>query len=954
MRIRGVAVVVLALACTERGPPSRANAPNAAADSLYAHGSFDSAQVLWTRALASATRGSLDEAGLLAKLANVAYNHSDYASARRLGDSALALRVRLRALPIQVAESRNALGLVAWRDGRLGDARRLLELATTGYREARDARGIAKTSNNLGHIAVEYGRFGEAKERFGLTRTTGKALGDARIAGRAATNLGMVEVLSGDPTLAVSLLAEARALAEQAADPVNEENALGQLALARAALGEPGRALATADSALAVARRHGMRESEASDLLVVATLETLAGVPNRAIEHYAAARALYDSLDLPVEAATVLRHESLVRASRGAYTQARSDVERALARHLGSDAKLEAFEDLIALVHLDIDGAALGSAAKALGEAERLAAGLDGSHVRVALDLARARLRDARHEPAAALAALRDITGDLETADAQSALDADWLRTRSYAALGQLDSAVAAGQRAAAAIERVGSTMTSLTLRVGYRTERHRILADVVLTLLRAGSAEAAFRIAEGSRGEALRTDLARVRATIGEATRTLTIGMAAERERLLREIDALVEKLADIEQRPRAERGAEWSSTSGDLTRRIREARARYEALVLRQSEDADVDPRHTLLSATPVSAAVLRGALRPAEALVEYFATRDTLIAFVLTRARLRALTIPGRRDDLDRRVRLVRGLIGNPSGSDASDALAALEAMLIAPVVASGALESATHLLLIPHGGLSYLPFAALRDLRTGRRLAERYILQELPAAGMLPSLRAGERSRPPSGARTAVLVPFPDRLPATEVEAAALSHLMPNAIVYRGVAATEERVRQLLAEPAPVHLATHGEFNASNPIFSSVMLAAGRGGSHDDGRLEVHEVLDIAVRSRLVFLSGCETGLGAAGTTAFDRTEDVVTLAEAFLLSGAGGVVATLWRVDDAGAAHFAERFYAHLATMPPAEALATTQRDLMKEPRWAHPYYWAAYSLVGDGGLTAHE
>ena len=954
MRPRGVALAVLALACTERGPPPGAIAPNAAAESLYAHGSYDSAQVIWTRALASTARGSLDEAHLVAKLANIAYNRGDDATARRLGDSALAIRLRLRAAPVQVAESRNALGLVAWHDGRLADARRLLDLATAGYREAHDERGIAKTSNNLGNIAVEFGRFGEAKERFALTRTSGKALGDARIAGRATTNLAMVEVLSGDPVVAVSLIAEARALALQAGDPVNEENALGQLALARAALGEPGRALATADSALDVARRHGMRDSEASDLLVLATLETVAGVPDRAVGHYAAARALYDSLELPVEAATVLRHESLVRASRGAYGQARADVERALARHRDGNAVLEAFEDLIALVQLDVDGGALSTAANALADAERLGVRLDGSHVRVALALARARLRDARHEPAAALAALRDISGDLETGDAQSTLDADWLRTRSYAALGRLDSAVAAGHRAAAAIERVGSTLTSLTLRVGYHTERHRILADVVLTLLRAGSADAAFRIAEVSRGEALRADLARVRQTVGEATRSLTTGAAAERERLLREIDALVERLAAIEQRPRAERGAEWSSTSGDLTRRIRDARARYEALILRQSEEATVDPRRTLIAATPVSAAAVRAVLRPAEALVEYFATRDTLIAFVVTRERLRAIAIPVQRDDLERRVRLVRGLIREPDGSDARDAFAALDALLIAPVLATGALTGTTHLLIVPHGGLSYLPFAALREARTGRRLAERYMLEALPAAGMLPSLRtAGRTATAPMG-RTAVLAPFPDRLPATETEASALSRLMPNATVYRGVAATEARVRRLLGQPAPLHLATHGEFNASNSMFSSVILAAGRGGSDDDGRLEVHEVLDIAVRSALVFLSGCETGLGAAGTTAFDRTEDVVTLAEAFLLSGAAGVVATLWRVDDAGSAHFAERFYAHLASMPPAEALATAQQDLMKEPRWAHPYYWAAYTLVGDGDSTRHE
>jgi CHAT domain-containing protein len=99
---------------------------------------------------------------------------------------------------------------------------------------------------------------------------------------------------------------------------------------------------------------------------------------------------------------------------------------------------------------------------------------------------------------------------------------------------------------------------------------------------------------------------------------------------------------------------------------------------------------------------------------------------------------------------------------------------------------------------------------------------------------------------------------------------------------------------------------------------------------------------------VFLSGCETALGAARTTTFARLEDATTLGDAFLLSGARGVVATLWRIDDAGAAGFAERFYRNLERHDPAEALAMAQRELMNEKRWDNPYYWAPYTLTGDG------
>jgi CHAT domain-containing protein len=138
------------------------------------------------------------------------------------------------------------------------------------------------------------------------------------------------------------------------------------------------------------------------------------------------------------------------------------------------------------------------------------------------------------------------------------------------------------------------------------------------------------------------------------------------------------------------------------------------------------------------------------------------------------------------------------------------------------------------------------------------------------------------------------------------------------------------------------------NSRNSLFSRVELARGTGGSRDDGRLEVHEVLALRVRAPLVVLSGCETGVGAAWSTQFARGEDYATLAQAFLYAGTRNVMATLWRIGDQGAAAFAERFYRHLALMPPADALAAAQQDLLKSPRYGSPYYWAAYQVSGDG------
>jgi CHAT domain-containing protein len=147
----------------------------------------------------------------------------------------------------------------------------------------------------------------------------------------------------------------------------------------------------------------------------------------------------------------------------------------------------------------------------------------------------------------------------------------------------------------------------------------------------------------------------------------------------------------------------------------------------------------------------------------------------------------------------------------------------------------------------------------------------------------------------------------------------------------------------------HVASHGVLNRMNPLFSRIELNPGRHQSPiDDGRLEVHEVLGIQIRSPLVFLSGCETGLGPGGSRRYAPGEDYATLAAAFLAAGARQVVATLWAIPDSGAAVFAGRFYEELTRADPAEALATTQRIQLADGRFRHPYYWAGYRLAGVG------
>jgi CHAT domain-containing protein len=74
------------------------------------------------------------------------------------------------------------------------------------------------------------------------------------------------------------------------------------------------------------------------------------------------------------------------------------------------------------------------------------------------------------------------------------------------------------------------------------------------------------------------------------------------------------------------------------------------------------------------------------------------------------------------------------------------------------------------------------------------------------------------------------------------------------------ATELALRRSLATDDLVQVATHGVMNARSPMFSRMKLARGQATApDDDGRLEVHEVLDLRLRASLLVLSGFETGI-----------------------------------------------------------------------------------------------
>src|SRR5262249_32695101 len=77
---------------------------------------------------------------------------------------------------------------------------------------------------------------------------------------------------------------------------------------------------------------------------------------------------------------------------------------------------------------------------------------------------------------------------------------------------------------------------------------------------------------------------------------------------------------------------------------------------------------------------------------------------------------------------------------------------------------------------------------------------------------------------------------------------------------------------------------------------------------------------------------------------------MNLARTFLVAGAKSVVASLWDADDRSTATLMSRFYRQIATgKSVSEALRAAQMEMLKEfGSNMPPYYWAGFTVIGDG------
>lgn len=336
------------------------------------------------------------------------------------------------------------------------------------------------------------------------------------------------------------------------------------------------------------------------------------------------------------------------------------------------------------------------------------------------------------------------------------------------------------------------------------------------------------------------------------------------------------------------------------------------------------------------------------PDEVGVEYAVVGDTLVAFAVAGHRV---FVARTRVDTLQLVRTVTRVLhllqGQEDGEEVDALLARLHEWLVRPVQPHlGAAE--TSLVLVVDGVLAQVPWAALRDGRTGR-----YLMQDYPLR-FATSLSDAWRPRPAVVPGQTVLVADPEfssaeepglqRLRGAAAEADSIAKQYPGARLVPGAAATGTALRDALERAAVVHYAGHAVFDDERPEQSYLVLAPlpGRPGS---GRLTAGDLAAMELRhAPLVVLAACSTVNAGRG-----RAGGFSGLAGGLLAAGAGGVVGGLWEVDDARTRSLMIAFHrAWRARGDGARALRAAQLQLLgsSDPALRSPAAWAGFRYAG--------
>jgi CHAT domain-containing protein len=428
-------------------------------------------------------------------------------------------------------------------------------------------------------------------------------------------------------------------------------------------------------------------------------------------------------------------------------------------------------------------------------------------------------------------------------------------------------------------------------------------------------------------------------------------------------------------------------------LKGQVREAEEKIEVLETQLQAEF---PRYARLTAErPLTADEVKALLRPDEALVAFLPGNQVTYVAVVRRDGVHLHRARVGRSALEADVKALRESLDlSVDEKRVFDVARArhLHDLLLGPLTPS--LTGVRHMLTVPAGPLLSLPLGVLVtknppagvDYRTMPFLATDVGISVLPSIAALHDLRAiAGRSTAPEpflafadpafsgdhrnkrsvgdvanlcrqGAVDPATLRSLPRLPesADEVKKIAAALGARSDSVVLGAEATERRVRQAdLSRYRVIAFATHGLLPGelkcqAEPALALTPPAAST--PNEDGLLDASEVATLKLDADWVVLSACNT----AGPDGSLGGESLSGLTRAFFYAGARTLLVSQWPVASDPTVDLTTGIFAVTArdaAVGKAEALRRSQAALRAKPATAHPFFWAPFILVGDGGAV---
>lgn len=337
----------------------------------------------------------------------------------------------------------------------------------------------------------------------------------------------------------------------------------------------------------------------------------------------------------------------------------------------------------------------------------------------------------------------------------------------------------------------------------------------------------------------------------------------------------------------------------------------------------------------------------------IVEFTVTDEKILVFLITKKeKLEIFQLPIPRHELVPKVRDFRQLIADKN-FDYQSSAKELFKILVGPLEKH--LKGRENLIIVPDGVLWELPFQALIS-DENKFLIESFAISYAPSLSVLREMSRGKTTNRSdnflgfgnpklsrqvyfSGAKEKRNFKF-EPLPQAETEIKKISTFYGKnqSRLFIGNEAGEDVFKSQAGNFGVLHLATHGVADNENPMFSFLVLSAGK----DDGVLEAWEVMQLSLNAEIVVLSACETGRGKLG-----EGEGIIGLSWAFFVAGVPTTVVSGWNVETGKTADLMVEFHRRLrqkSSKP--KALQAAMNLILKNKKTNHPFYWAGFVLIG--------